>query len=108
MEPALSDLPPVSQLAPYIPGLTTPVAVHPAANHLYVADNGASQLVIINTATRQRLASIPVRAPIDVTLSPDNNRAHGFNKPRGVVVAPEDSHGYNANVGGDSVSLVVF
>lgn len=24
MEPALSNLPPVSQLAPYIPGLTTP------------------------------------------------------------------------------------
>jgi DNA-binding beta-propeller fold protein YncE len=32
----------------------------------------------------------------------------GFNKPRGLVVAPDDSHGYVANIGGDSVSLVVF
>lgn len=183
-------------------------------SRLYVADNGASELVIINTATLQRLASIPMRAPIDVTLSPDNNRAHvatfygwsivdlrnntlinsadtrsspvtiahnprgsqvyitgragglvsigdtvaqrisqtltglqgpfdiaferqrdlayvsltdanvlgiidtrarqmrgsyaGFNKPRGVVVAPDGSHGYVANIGSNSVSLVVF
>ncbi|WP_248749615.1 YncE family protein [Pseudomonas sp. MWU15-20650] len=190
------------------------IALNTNGSRLYVADNGASQLVIINTATRQRLASIPVRAPIDVTLSPDNNRAHvatfydwsivdlrsntlinsadtrsspvtiahaprgsqvyisgraggivsigdtatqrisrtltglqgpfdiaferqrdlayvsqtdanllgiidtrarqmigsyaGFNKPRGVVVAPDGSHGYVANIGGDSVSLVVF
>lgn len=197
-------------------GLTTVngITFNTNGSRLYVADNGASQLAVINTADHQRLASIAVRYPIDVILSPDNNRAHvatfynwsiidlrsnsvinnadirsapvtiahnprgsqvyitsranglvsigntltqrisqtltglqgpfsiaferqrdrayvsqtdgdllgiidtramrvigsyaGFNKPRGVVVAPDGSHGYVANIGGASVSLVVF
>ena len=197
-------------------GFTTVRGIRFNANgsRLYVADEGASRLVVIDTSNHQRVASIPVRAPIDVAVSPDNNRAHvatffdwsiinlptnslinsadtrsapvaiahnprgsqvyisareggsvtigntstqrieqtltgllgpydiafergrdrayvsqtdgdllgiidtrsrqvigsyaGFNKPRGLVVAPDDSHGYVANIGGDSVSLVVF
>ena len=197
-------------------GFTTVRGIRFNANgsRLYVADEGASRLVVIDTSNHQRVASIPARAPIDVAVSPDNNRAHvatffdwsiinlptnslinsadtrsapvaiahnprgsqvyisareggsvtigntptqrieqtftgllgpydiafergrdrasvsqtagdllgiidtrprqvigsyaGFNKPRGLVVAPDDSHGYVANIGGDSVSLVVF
>lgn len=183
-------------------------------SRLYVADEGASQLVVITTSNHQRVASIPVRSPIDVVISPDNTRAHvatffnwsiinlannslinnadtrsqpvaiahnprasqvyitgregsivtigntltqridqtitglkgpygiafergrdvayvtqtdgdllgiidtrtqrltgtyaGFNKPRGVVVAADGSHGYVANIGNNTVSLVVF
>lgn len=199
-----------------ITGFTTVAGITLNANgsRLYVADTGASELVVINTTNHQRLSSIPVREPIDVVISPDNNRAHvatffdwsilnlhtntlidsvdtpsapsaiahnprgaevyivsrtggsvtigntvnhgipqrltglsgplhiafergrdrayvsqtdgdllgiidtrsrqligtyaGFNKPRAVVVAPDGSHGYVANIGGDSVSLVVF
>jgi DNA-binding beta-propeller fold protein YncE len=45
---------------------------------------------------------------IDTRLRRVTGSYAGFNKPRGVVVAPDGSHGYVANIGGDSVSLVVF
>ena len=188
------------------------IALNSNGSRLYVTDNRAGMLVILDTANHQRLASVPVPGPIDITLSPDNSRAHiatlggwavinltnnslinsvaaanptsivhnprasqvyitrrdtgvaigntqtprieqtltgllgpydvafdrgrdiayvtqtngdrlgivdtrlqrvigtyaGFNKPRGVVVAADGSHGYVANIGDDTVAFVVF
>ncbi|WP_256578762.1 YncE family protein [Pseudomonas sp. NS1(2017)] len=190
------------------------LAFNSSGSRLYVADGGASQLVVIDTNNHQPVASIAVRDPYDVVISPDNTRAHvatffnwsiinllnntlinsvdthsqpvtiahnprgsqvyitgrnnglvttghtltqrieetltgmqgpydiafervrdrayvsqtdgdllsiidtrtrrvigsyaGFDKPRAVVIDPGGSHGYVANIGDDSVSLVVF
>ena len=52
------------------------IAFNSTGSRLYVADNRAAMLVVLNTANHQRLASVPVPNPIDITLSPDNSRAH--------------------------------
>ncbi|MGZ0718147.1 YncE family protein [Pseudomonas palleroniana] len=193
-------------------GTVNGIAFNTTGSRLYVADNRAGRLIILDTANHQPLASVPVPNPIDITLSPDNSRAHiatldgwavvnltnnslinsvaaanptniahnprasqvyitrrdtgvaigntqtarieqtltglqgpydiafergrdiayvtqtdgdrlgiidtrlrrvtgayaGFNKPRGVVVAADGTHGYVANIGDDSVAFVVF
>ena len=61
-----------------IRGFTTVrgIALNSTGARLYVADQGASQVVAIDTNNHQRIAATAVRHPRDICVAPGNARSH--------------------------------
>lgn len=52
------------------------MALNSKGTRLYVADNGAPELVTIDTSNHQRISAVSVRRPKDVLVAPGNASAH--------------------------------
>jgi len=114
---------------------SAPVAIahNPRGSQVYISAREGGSVTIGNTSTQRIEQTLTgLLGPYDIAFERGRDRAYvsqtdgdllgiidtrsrqvigsyaGFNKPRGLVVAPDDSHGYVANIGGNSVSLVVF
>lgn len=61
-----------------IRGFTTlnGLALNSTGARLYVADHGASQVVVIDTTNHQQIATTPVRYPREIAIAPGNARSH--------------------------------
>ncbi|MFA5978743.1 YVTN family beta-propeller protein [Pseudomonas sp. TE36184] len=62
----------------HIKGFTTVngMALNSTGVRLYVADHGASEVVVINTANHQRIAATAVGLPREIAIAPGNARSH--------------------------------
>jgi YVTN family beta-propeller protein len=57
------------------------LALRPGGRELYVACEGSDSVIVVNTATREKIAEIPVGGnPADVTFSPDGRLAFASNR----------------------------
>ena len=54
------------------------IAVHPDGSLLYAAAYGGSMVLVISTASNEIVSQIPLRAPIDLAVSPDGSRLYAI------------------------------
>ncbi len=72
-------LPPAAQAPRYKTPLN--LALRPGGRELYVACEASDSVIVVDLATREKLAEIPVGGnPADVTFSPDGRRAFVSNR----------------------------
>jgi len=115
------------------PRYKTPLnmALSPNGQEIYVACEASHTVIVVGTATRQKVAEIPVgRHPTDVAFSPDGSKAYVSNRlddsvsvidvlsrqvvatipvgdePHGVLTDGTGEHLYVLNTSSDSISVI--
>jgi YVTN family beta-propeller protein len=94
-----------------VDGLPNGMALNPAQTTLYVAEDNADQVAVIDTSTNLVIAKIDTRAPAEMLRAEDGAAVGDHNRytgaaPFSVTISPDQKTLYAVNDGANSIAVI--